>query len=118
MTRMNAPSGLNCVRSFALRILLLASATSLSALAESGPSHRSKPDFSKARKLIQENMVQYSIPSISVAVARRGEILWEEGFGWADRENRIPATEHTMYYMASVNKSFTAVALMSLQERK
>jgi len=31
-------------------------------------------------------------------VAQKGEILWEEGFDWADRENRIPATEHTMYY--------------------
>src|SRR6185295_12236383 len=39
------------------------------------------------------------------------------GFGWADRENRIPATEHTMYYMASVDKSFTTVALMILRER-
>src|SRR6185503_16305803 len=78
----------------------------------------SKPDFSRARQLIQEHMVEWSIPSISVAVARRGEILWEEGFGWADRENRIPATEHTMYYMASIDKSFTAMALMILQERK
>src|SRR4030095_11050207 len=89
-------------------------------LAQSEPvlSSTSKPDFSKARQFIQKHMVKYSNPSIAVAVARRGEILWEEGFGWADRENRIPATEHTMYYMASVDKSFTAVALMILQERK
>lgn len=106
------------VRSFALRFLLLASVASFSAFAESASSGASKPDFSKARKLIQEHMVEYSIPSISVAVARRGEILWEEGIGWADRENRIPATEHTMYYMASVDKSFTTVALIILQERK
>ncbi len=45
-------------------------------------------------------MVKYSNLFIAVAVARRGEILWEEGFGWADRENRNPANEHTMYYMA------------------
>jgi CubicO group peptidase (beta-lactamase class C family) len=75
-------------------------------------------DFAKAREFIQKEMVESSIPSISVAVARRGAILWEEGFGWADRENRIPATQHTMYYMASVNKSMTALALMILQERK
>src|SRR5262249_35326787 len=77
-----------------------------------------KPDFSEARQFIQKHMVKYSNPSIAVAVARRGVFLWEEGFGWADRENRIPATEHTMYYMASVDKSFTTVALMLLQERK
>jgi CubicO group peptidase (beta-lactamase class C family) len=77
-----------------------------------------KPDFSRARELIQKHIVKYSNPSMAVAVARRGEILWEEGFGWADRENRIPATEHTMYYMASVSKPFTAMALLILEERK
>jgi CubicO group peptidase (beta-lactamase class C family) len=76
------------------------------------------PDFSRVRKLIQEQMVENALPSISVAVARRGEILWEEGFGWADRENRIPATEHTMYYLASVTKTITATAVMVLRERR
>ncbi|MCI0748230.1 MAG: serine hydrolase [Verrucomicrobia subdivision 3 bacterium] len=77
-----------------------------------------KPDFSSARNLIQTQMVAKSIPAFSVAVVRRGEILWEEGFGWADRENRISATEHTPYYLASVSKTFTATAVMILQERK
>jgi CubicO group peptidase (beta-lactamase class C family) len=77
-----------------------------------------KPDFARVRHFVQEQMITASVPSVSVAVARRGEILWEEGFGWADRENRIPATEHTMYALASVTKSFTATALMLLRERK
>jgi CubicO group peptidase (beta-lactamase class C family) len=38
--------------------------------------------------------------------------------GWADREQRIAATEHTMYYTASVAKTFTTTALMMLHERK
>jgi CubicO group peptidase (beta-lactamase class C family) len=104
------------MNSFALRILLFASVASFPALAEPTPSGGNKPDFSKVRTSIQERVAR--IPSISVAVARKGEVLWEEGFGWADRENRIPATEHTMYYSASVTKSFTATALMILYERK
>ena len=99
-------------------VAVLALAMPLLAQPKSALDSTSKPDFSKARQLIQEHMIEWSIPSISVAVARRAEILWEEGFGWADRENRIPATEHTMYYMASVDKAFTAMALMILQERK
>lgn len=62
-------------------------------------------------------MVDNSIPSISVAVVRRGEIIWEEGFGLADRENRIPATPQTMYYMASISKLITATSVMMLRER-
>jgi CubicO group peptidase (beta-lactamase class C family) len=79
---------------------------------------KEKPDFSAVRKLIQEQMTARSVPSLSVAVARHGEILWEEGYGWADRENRVRATEHTPYYLASVTKSVTATAIMILQERK
>mgnify|MGYP001022530716 CR=1 FL=1 len=29
--------------------------------------------------------------AMAVAVAREGKIIWEEAFGWADRENRVPA---------------------------
>src|SRR5439155_10052240 len=106
-------------RNLGLHLSLLIFASSLAAQSSrTTNANPNKVDFSKARQLIQEHMVEWSIPSISVAVARRGEILWEEGFGWADRENRIPATEHTMYYMASVDKSFAALALMILQERK
>jgi CubicO group peptidase (beta-lactamase class C family) len=107
-------NGLGRAASFALPILLVASVGS--AAAEQSPGSESKPDFSKVRKSIQERVSR--IPSISIAVARKGEILWEEGFGWADRTNRILATEHTMYYTASVTKSFTATALMILYERK
>jgi len=63
-------------------------------------------------------MAARGIPSISVAVARRGEIIWEEAFGFADKENNIPANKQTMYYVASVTKTFTATALKVLEERK
>jgi CubicO group peptidase (beta-lactamase class C family) len=79
---------------------------------------KDKPDFSYTHKLIRERMAVEAIPSLSIAVARRGEILWEEGFGWADREYRVPATEHTPYYLASVSKSITATAIMLLHERR
>ena len=77
-----------------------------------------KPDFSPVRMLIKKWMDAESVPSIAIAVTRRGQIVWEEGFGWADRENRIPATENTPYYVASVSKTFTATAVMILNERK
>jgi CubicO group peptidase (beta-lactamase class C family) len=54
----------------------------------------------------------------SVAVARGDRILWEEGFGWADREDRRRATPHTPYPLGSISKPITATALMVLVERK
>lgn len=73
------------------------------------------PDqFDPVRSLIRQQMLEAKAPSIAVAVARDGKILWEEGFGWADREKRIPATEHTLYSMASISKPITATGLMLL----
>jgi CubicO group peptidase (beta-lactamase class C family) len=63
-------------------------------------------------------MVQTSAPSLAVAVARDGRILWEGGFGWADRERRIGATEHTPYSLASISKPITATGLMILVEAR
>jgi CubicO group peptidase (beta-lactamase class C family) len=99
-------------------VLLLSLMSPLQCQAQPSTAREGKPDFAKVRQFIQEQLVATSIPSISVAVARRGKILWEEGFGWADRENRIPATEHTMYQTASVTKLMTSTAVMILQERK
>lgn len=73
--------------------------------------------FNCVRELIRAKLVELSVPSLAVAVAQNGEILWEEGFGWADRENRIPANEYTMYSLASISKPITATGLMILKER-
>ncbi|WP_419862187.1 serine hydrolase domain-containing protein [Candidatus Palauibacter sp.] len=75
------------------------------------------PDFSPVRSEIQSALVAWDQPSMAVAVAVGGEVVWEEGFGWADRERRIPATEHTMYSLASISKPITATGLMILVER-
>ena len=70
--------------------------------------------FDAVREFIRRQMVETSTPSIAVAVARDGKIIWEEGFGWADREQRIAGDEHTQYSMASISKPFTATGLMML----
>ena len=78
---------------------------------------KSSPNiFEGVRRHIRSRLTETGVPSLAVSVARAGEILWEEAFGWADRENRLPATVHTMYSLASVSKPFTATALMKLVE--
>ena len=86
-------------------------------LGQTTTTQKPKPDFSKVRTYIQEQMATQSVPSVAVAVARSKEILWEEGFGWADRQDNIKASAHTPYYLASVTKSLTGAALVMLQER-
>jgi CubicO group peptidase (beta-lactamase class C family) len=74
-------------------------------------------EFETVRAQIREVMDFHNVPSVSVAVARNGKIIWEESFGWADLERHILATPHTLYSLASITKPVTATALMTLVER-
>lgn len=81
-------------------------------------SRLGKLDTAALRTMIEARLAADSIPSVSIAVVADGKIIWEAGFGWADRENKIPATLHTPYYTASISKSITSTALMVLCERR
>lgn len=72
--------------------------------------------FDDVRDYIRKSMAAQAVPSLSVAVAMEGELLWMESFGWADRERRLAAGADTMYALASVTKPITATALMMLVE--
>jgi D-alanyl-D-alanine carboxypeptidase len=59
------------------------------------------------------------VPGMSIAVVRGGKIEKSKGYGLADVENNVPATERTVYQWASITKQFTAEAIMLLvQDRK
>jgi CubicO group peptidase (beta-lactamase class C family) len=57
------------------------------------------------------------LPSVSAAVAQRGQPVWAGAVGLADAEEERAATPDTQYRVGSITKTFTAVALMQLVER-
>ena len=57
-----------------------------------------------------------SVGAISTAVFRGDQVLWAQGFGWADPENRVPAGIRTIYRTGSISKSITAVLLADMVE--
>lgn len=69
------------------------------------------------RASLNRYMQERNVASVAVAVAQNGKIVWEEGFGWADRERRIPSSANTMYSLASISKPFTATGLLRLAEQ-
>jgi len=62
-------------------------------------------------------MASTHVPGLSLAVVENGEYEWASGFGLADAENNSPASEHTLFRLASISKSLTATAAMQLWER-
>lgn len=51
-----------------------------------------------------------------MAAVHRGRIVWEQGFGWANREARLQATAHTPFSLASISKTFTTTTLVTLAQ--
>lgn len=52
-----------------------------------------------------------------VVVARDGEPIFSQGYGRANFEDDVANTSRTKYRLASITKTFTAVAIMMLQEK-
>ncbi len=101
-----------------LLTLLLLLPPSLGAAAQTANGIHARDDqFDQVRAFIHKQMLERQVPSVAVAVAHDGRIIWEEAFGWANREERIAATPHTIYSLASISKPITATGLMILKER-
>jgi CubicO group peptidase (beta-lactamase class C family) len=55
---------------------------------------------------------------LSIAVARKGELLLEKGYGLADAELDVKADASTLFRIGSITKQFTSAAIMRQVERR
>jgi CubicO group peptidase (beta-lactamase class C family) len=69
--------------------------------------------FRQELDLLRKNS---GIPGMAVAVLKNQQIVYAEGFGYADIENNIPVTVETPFNIASLSKTFAAAILMKLVE--
>ena len=53
-----------------------------------------------------------------ILIARNGVPVFEEAFGYADREKKIPNRTDTKFNIGSINKSFTGLAIRKLAAEK
>jgi CubicO group peptidase (beta-lactamase class C family) len=70
------------------------------------------------RERLRADVAADNVGSITGAVVAGDRTIWAEGFGWADRDRRIPAGVETLYRIGSISKTFTAVVLAALVDRK
>ena len=79
-----------------------------------------KTDYSSVKeemnKFISIQMKKHDIVGLSVALVDDQEIVWKQGFGYADKANSKKATPETRYRAGSITKLFTAMATMKLVE--
>jgi CubicO group peptidase (beta-lactamase class C family) len=56
------------------------------------------------------------LPSIAVSIVEDGEVVHSRGFGYKDNSSALPASEHTLYGVGSITKSFVALSIAKLAE--
>jgi CubicO group peptidase (beta-lactamase class C family) len=67
--------------------------------------------------LVKREMKKHDVTGISIALLDDQEVVWAQGFGFADKAVKLPATPGTIYRAGSITKLFTATAAMQLMEQ-
>jgi len=68
--------------------------------------------------LIKKVKNKYKVNGLSLALVDGDELVWSEGFGYADRSKKKQAKAETVYRIGSISKPVTATAVMQLAEQK
>lgn len=81
------------------------------------PPNHSRAAAIEHTRAIAKEWLERGIPGFSVTVAEDGKIVFSEGFGYADLEQRVPVWPTTKFRIGSVSKPLTATALVKLVEQ-
>jgi CubicO group peptidase (beta-lactamase class C family) len=69
-------------------------------------------------RFLKAELVRQRIPGMSVAVLRGDSVLLSRGYGFANVEQHVPATDSTVYMVGSLTKPFTASAIVLLSQQR
>ncbi|HUN62422.1 MAG TPA: serine hydrolase domain-containing protein [Candidatus Sulfotelmatobacter sp.] len=68
-------------------------------------------------RLVAEFKRTFSVPALSVAIARNGQFVYDRPFGIADREKAMQTEQSSLFRIASVSKPITSVTIFRLLEQ-
>jgi N-acyl-D-amino-acid deacylase len=86
-------------------------------LADEAPTTgRAGPGLEHFDGLMHRTMDRFGVPGAALAIARDGRLVLAKGYGWADVEAREPVLPRSLFALASVSKSITAVTVLKLVE--
>jgi len=76
-----------------------------------------KPDWLNAfEEAANDILEEAKVPGAAYAIMREGKLEAEGGFGYRNVEEKLPATPDTLFGIGSCTKSFTALAIMQLDD--
>jgi len=68
--------------------------------------------------LIQEQIKNYKIPGLAIAVTLENRVVYSGSYGWADLEGGVRVTSKTLFRIGSITKPITATTAMMLAEQR
>lgn len=102
-------------------VVILALSFTVAPVNAQSPNPADDPDVQAAIRLFSawmEGQVTWrELPGVAVGVVADQELVWSQGFGFADIATERPMTGDTRFRMASHSKLFTATAIMQLREQ-
>jgi CubicO group peptidase (beta-lactamase class C family) len=84
---------------------------------QSPPSPRWIGAVEQGRQIARTGLSDQNLPGLSVAVGVGEGIVWAEGFGWADIQNRVPVAPSTRFRIGHASKALTSAAVGLLLEK-
>ncbi|MCG2618179.1 beta-lactamase family protein [Terrimonas sp. NA20] len=66
--------------------------------------------------LFRENMSASGMVGMGASIIINNKVVWSKGYGYADKDKKIPFTPKTIMYVASISKTFTGVCVMKAVE--
>jgi serine beta-lactamase-like protein LACTB len=83
----------------------------------SAPSPKWADAVERGRQIVRAGLTGQNLPGLSVAVGTGGDIVWAEGFGWADLENRVPVSPDLLFRIGTASTALTSAAVGLLLEK-
>lgn len=70
----------------------------------------------QGRRIVRANVVEQNLPGLSLAAGIDGEIVWAEGFGFADLKTSAPVTPDHRFRIGTASTALTSAAAGLLLE--
>jgi len=83
----------------------------------SAPLPRWTDPVEQGRQVVRAGLAEQNLPGLSVAVGVGGDIVWAEGVGWANLEERMPVAPDTRFRIGTASTVLTSAAVGLLVEK-
>ena len=85
---------------------------------QASPSREWAAGVEQGRQVARATLVAQNLPGMSVAVGAGGNLVWAEGFGWADLEKQVPVAPGTRFRIGGISMPLTSAAVGVLLEKE